>query len=65
MPRPEGFASHVRGELERRIQTLSQGIIDGGCKDFAEYRYRCGVIQGLNEALREIKDTERKLRDED
>jgi hypothetical protein len=31
----------------------------GGAKDFAEYREVCGVIRGLNAALREVGDLSR------
>ena len=38
----------------------------GGCKDFAEYREVCGVIRGLNIALREVGDLSRNnMEDED
>jgi hypothetical protein len=38
----------------------------GGAKDFAEYREVCGVIRGLNIALREVQDLSRNnMEDED
>jgi len=41
-------------------------LISGGCKDFAEYRQVCGVIRGLDTALREINDLARNyMEDED
>ncbi len=36
----------------------------GGAKDFAEYREVCGVIRGLNAALREISDLSRNYMDD-
>jgi hypothetical protein len=37
----------------------------GGAKDFAEYREVCGVIRGLNAALREISDLSRNYMEDD
>jgi hypothetical protein len=36
----------------------------GGAKDFAEYREVCGVIRGLNAALREVGDLSRNYMDD-
>ena len=36
----------------------------GGAKDFAGYKEVCGVIQGLNIALREIGDLSRNYTEE-
>ena len=41
-------------------------LTSGGPKDFAEYREVCGVIRGLNIALREVQDLSRNnMEDED
>ena len=37
----------------------------GGAKDFAEYREVCGVIRGLNAALREVSDLSRNYMEDD
>ena len=37
----------------------------GGCKDFAAYREVCGVIRGLDHALREINDLSRNYMEDD
>ena len=36
----------------------------GGAKDFAGYKEVCGVIQGLNIALREVGDLSRNYTEE-
>lgn len=38
---------------------------NGGAKDFAEYREVCGVIRGLNAALREVSDLSRLQMEDD
>ena len=41
-------------------------LTSGGSKDFAEYKEVCGVIRGLNAALREVGDLSRNyMEDED
>ena len=40
-------------------------LTSGGCKDFAEYRQVCGVIRGLDTALREINDLARNYMEEE
>lgn len=37
----------------------------GGAKDFAEYKEVCGVIRGLNAALREVSDLSRNYMEDD
>jgi hypothetical protein len=51
--------TELRGSSEEFLNS-------GGCKDFAEYREVCGVIRGLNIALREVQDLSRNnMEDED
>ena len=46
-------------------KTSSEEFLNaGGAKDFAEYREACGVIRGLNVALREISDLSRNYTDD-
>jgi hypothetical protein len=40
-------------------------LYSGGPKDFAEYREVCGVIRGLDAALREVGDLSRNYMDDD
>ena len=39
-------------------------LTSGGPKDFAEYKEVCGVIRGLNAALREVGDLSRNYMDD-
>ena len=42
--------------LKEREKEVSDSIAEGGCKDFAEYKNLCGVIQGLRRARMEVQD---------
>lgn len=47
---------HLFNKLSEREKEVAAAVADGGCKDFAEYRNLCGVIQGLRRAKMEIQD---------
>jgi hypothetical protein len=48
-----------------RINTAKDMLATGGAKDYPEYREVCGLIRGLEHALREVNDLSRKILDED
>lgn len=48
-----------------RINAAKEVISSGGAKDYPEYRELCGLIRGLEHALREVNDLSRKLLDDD
>ena len=52
-------------KLEEAKTDSMQFLVDGGVKDFAEYKSLCGEIRGLSAAQEEIKDLVRKLKEED
>ena len=62
------MATTVFDVLNEKITELKASSEDflksGGAKDFAEYREVCGVIRGLNAALREISDLSRNYMDD-
>ena len=47
---------HLFNKLKEREREVSESIAEGRCKDFAEYRNLCGVIQGLRRARIEVQD---------
>ena len=47
---------HLFNKLKEREREVGESIAEGGCKDFAEYRNLCGVIQGLRRARIEVQD---------
>lgn len=46
-------------KYSEEIASATEFLVDGGCKDYAHYKHVCGVIQGLNAAMREVKDLSR------
>tara|TARA_R110002126_G_scaffold102647_1_gene234729 strand:+ start:55 stop:252 length:198 start_codon:yes stop_codon:yes gene_type:complete len=53
-------------KLTDHKKSSEEFLNSGGCKDFAGYREVCGVIRGLDTALREINDLSRNyMEDED
>jgi hypothetical protein len=44
------------------MNELSDHISGGACKDFAEYRHCCGIIEGLAIAERELLDLQERIR---
>ena len=61
MPGHESALDYLEGRLRERITAVESGLSDGGCKDYAEYRARCGLIQGLKEALRDVREAHRRV----
>ena len=55
--------SHLVTKVEERIQQLSESLIEGTVKDFAEYQYLRGTIRGLGFAQSEIKDLVRRMKE--
>ena len=64
------MAQTVFDVLANKIQDLQKDgeahLAAGAVKDYAEYKEVCGMIRGLNAALREIEDLSRNyMEDED
>jgi len=56
----------LNDKLTEQKRSSEEFLTSGGPKDFAEYKKVCGVIQGLNIALREVGDLSRNnMEDED
>mgnify|MGYP003123776543 FL=1 len=51
----------LREQLRRQMNELSDHISGGACKDFAEYRHCCGIIEGLAIAERELLDLQERI----
>lgn len=56
---------NVIRELDERKNALTQALVSGAAKDFAEYRHMCGEIRGLSFAHAYITDLVRKLENDD
>lgn len=46
--------------LAEQSNSLSQSILDGSCKDFAEYKERCGKLRAMWETEDEVKRIQRQ-----
>lgn len=57
--------AHISANIEERRNQLIETLADGNARDFAEYRYLCGTIRGLNFAQIEIQDLVRRLKEID
>jgi|TARA_R110001599_G_scaffold2161_2_gene11495 hypothetical protein len=56
----------LKEKLTEQKRSSEEFIHSGAAKDFAEYREVCGVLRGLDTALREINDLSRNyMEDED
>ncbi len=53
-------------ELEERRESIAAALVSGSAKDFAEYKFMTGEVQGLSRAHAFITDLVRKMeRDDD
>ena len=55
----------LNDKLTEQKRSSEEFLNSGGCKDFAEYREVCGVIRGLDHALREVSDLSRNYMEDD
>jgi hypothetical protein len=56
MSRETQMLEHLRRKMVEQEVSAVNMLSDGSQKDFAEYKYLCGVIQGLRRAKMEIND---------
>jgi hypothetical protein len=53
--------SVVLKDIEETRESIARALIDGGARDYAEYRSMCGQIRGLSTAHMFINDLVRKM----
>ena len=56
MAQERAMLDHLFNKLKEREREVGESMVDGSCKDFAEYKNLCGVIQGLRRARMEVQD---------
>jgi hypothetical protein len=56
---------HLRRKLREAMNDKADDVAMGGATDFADYRHRVGIIEGLAIAEREIVDLIERLKDAD
>ena len=49
----------LQDKIKVEMQAATEHLTGGVVKDFAEYKEVCGVLRGLDSALREIHDLSR------
>lgn len=47
--------------LEKEQQDITNFIAEGQAPDYAAYKYKCGLLHGIEKAIAVLKDTKRKL----
>jgi hypothetical protein len=52
-------------EIEERRESIAQALISGSAKDYSEYKFMTGEIQGLSRAHAFITDLVRKMENDD
>jgi hypothetical protein len=52
-------------EIEERRDSIAQALISGSAKDYSEYKFMTGEIQGLSRAHAFITDLVRKMENDD
>ena len=55
----------VLKDIEERRDVIAQALISGAAKDFPEYKYMSGEIQGLSLAHAFITDLARKMENDE
>lgn len=57
------LGDQLRKELMDSIELKTRALVNGSCRDHAEYRYICGFIQGLDAAVQKVTDLVRSVED--
>ena len=47
-------------KIEEDIEDLTKDVAKGSCKDFAEYKKKCGALDGLDIALGHLENLARE-----
>lgn len=56
METPQSFEELIRKKIREHMNNYADDLATGGAKDYSDYRFQVGVIQGLAMAEREILD---------
>ncbi len=52
-------------EISRKIDNILENLAQGSAKDYAEYRYYCGITYGLYAIKAYVEELKRNLEDEE
>jgi hypothetical protein len=56
LSQPQSFEELIRKKVRDHMNAYADDLATGGAKDYADYRFQVGVIQGLALAERELLD---------
>jgi hypothetical protein len=57
--------SYLRGKIRKLMDDLADYVATGSATDWADYRHKVGVIEGLALAERELLDLVDKLKEQE
>ena len=52
-------------EIEERRESIAQALISGAAKDYSEYKFMTGEVQGLSRAHAFITDLVKRMENDD
>ena len=55
------FHNHLTHKLLERLEDYLDALSSGCASDFADYRYRCGQIFSLREAIAVAEETRKQI----
>jgi hypothetical protein len=55
----------LRQNLRREMNDIADDVSTGACQDFADYKHRVGVVEGLARAERALLDLQEKIEEDD
>ena len=59
------FAKVLVDDFLKDIESHKEKLASAGCRTFDEYKYTCGLIQGLGRAVQAITDLAKKAEEAD
>ena len=51
----------ILNEIERKVEVTQEDLGAGAAKDYAEYKYICGVVNGMLAVKRYVEDLNKSL----
>ena len=49
--------------IRQRMDGHANYMLDGKCKDWADYKFQSGILQGLGEAQQELEDLVKRIQE--
>lgn len=55
------IVTYLLRKVREEIAAVETSLARGGAKDFAEYKYSCGTVTGLNKTLSMLLELEKRM----